>query len=207
MRARNALIVFLLAIMVTGGILIGAAAQFQNANGFSIFGFFKHLFPKHNIGQNNQPPGAPTSSSSSAFPSPSNVASSPGQCDPSLWNHVYHPARLHVVDSCKTVSGIIESIRVEKDGDFHIRLKVDPQFSSLINSANVNGQFGALVLEPICQNPVTQPDAIAACENFNHQNISVPPVGTHVTVKGSYVLDEEHSGWAEIHPVTSITQS
>jgi hypothetical protein len=114
---------------------------------------------------------------------------------------------LHVVDSCKTVSGIFESIRVEKDGDFHIRLKVDPQFSRLINSANVNGQFGALVFEPSCQNPVMQPDAIAACENFNHQNISVPPVGTHVTVKGSYVLDEEHGGWAEIHPVTSITQS
>jgi hypothetical protein len=49
----------------------------------------------------------------------------------------------------------IESIRVENDGDFHIRLMVDSEFASMINTANVNGQFGDLVLEPICQNPVT----------------------------------------------------
>ncbi len=136
--------------------------------------------------------------------SSNNVSSSPGQCDETLWNHVYNPTRLQIVDRCKTVSGTIESIRVENDGDFHIRLSVDPQFASMINSANVNGQFGNLVLEPICQNPVTQTDAIAACTNFD-QNINIPPVGTHVTVTGSYVLDQGHGGWAEIHPVTSIT--
>jgi hypothetical protein len=102
-----------------------------------------------------------------------------------------------------SVTGTIESIRVEKDGDYHIRLKVDAQFSNLINSANVKGQYGDLVLEPICQKPITQQDAIAACANF-HQNISIPSVGTHVNVTGSYVLDKEHGGWAEIHPVTSI---
>jgi hypothetical protein len=102
-----------------------------------------------------------------------------------------------------SVTGTIESIRVEKDGDYHIRLKVDPQFSNLINSANIKGQYGDLVLEPICQKPVTQQDAIAACANF-HQNISIPPVGRHVNVTGSYVLDKEHGRWAEIHPVSSI---
>ena len=43
-----------------------------------------------------------------------------------------------------------------------------------------------------------------ACQDF-HQNIEVPPVGTHVELTGSYVLDKEHGNWAEIHPVTSIT--
>ena len=30
-------------------------------------------------------------------------------------------------------------------------------------------------------------------------NIEVPPVGTHVEITGSYALDKEHGGWAEIH--------
>jgi hypothetical protein len=72
-----------------------------------------------------------------------------------------------VVDYCRSVSGTIESIRTEQDGDYHIRVKLDPQFSDLINSANVNGQFGDLVVEPIFVNPVTQPSAISACQNFH----------------------------------------
>ena len=55
----------------------------------------------------------------------------------------------------------------------------------------------------ICQNQVTQQAAIASCTNF-HQNINLPPVGSHVTVTGSYVHDLKHGGWDEIHPVTSI---
>jgi hypothetical protein len=74
----------------------------------------------------------------------------------------------------------------------------------MINSADVAGEHGDLVVEPICMNPVIQPDAMAACANF-HQNINIPPVGIHVTVTGAYVLDQGHGGWAEIHPVTSIT--
>jgi hypothetical protein len=127
------------------------------------------------------------------------------QCDQSLWNHVYNPSRLQVVEPCKTVTGVIESIRTEADGDYHIQLKPDPQFSNLINSANVNGQFGDLLLEPICVNPVTQPDAISACQDF-HQNINIPPIGSHVQVTGSYVLDNQHDERAEIHPVTSISE-
>lgn len=148
---------------------------------------------------NSVPPlSSPSTASSSGIPTSSD------QCDQSLWDHVYNPSRLQVVDYCKTVSGTIESIRAERDGDFHIRVKLDPQFSDLINSANINGQFGDLVVEPICVNRVTQPSAISACQDF-HQNIEVPPVGTHVEITGSYVLDKEHGSWAEIHPVTSIT--
>jgi hypothetical protein len=148
-----------------------------------------------------------TPSSSSPSPSPittSTVSTSSNECDQTLWNHVYNPTRLQVVDNCKSVTGIIESKRVEKDGDFHIRVKLDPPFSNMINSANIRNQFGDLVVEPICVNKVTQADAISACQNF-HQNISIPPIGSHVKITGSYVLDKEHGSWAEIHPVTSIT--
>jgi hypothetical protein len=130
---------------------------------------------------------------------------STGKCDQSLWNHVYHPERLQIVDKCKTISGIIESKKPEADGDFHMRLKLDPQFSNLINVANVNGQLGDMVVEPVCQKVITQLDAIPACLNF-HQNINIPMVGSHVNVTGSYVLDSEHGRWAEIHPVTSIVK-
>ena len=133
------------------------------------------------------------------------TSSSAGKCDQSLWNHVYNPTRLQVVAPCKSVLGVIESKRVEKDGDYHIRVKLDPPFSNLINLANIKNQFGDLVVEPICVNRVTQADAISSCQNF-HQNISIPPIGSHVNITGSYVLDKEHGNWAEIHPVTSITK-
>jgi hypothetical protein len=159
-----------------------------------------------NFGHNgNSVSGQPSSLAPSSTATAAATTSS-NKCDQSLWNHVYNPSRLQVVDNCKAVSGVIDSIRAERDGDYHIRLKLDPQFSDLINSANVNGQFGDLVVEPICVNPVTQLDAISACQDF-HQNIDVPTVGTHIQVTGSYVLDKEHGGWAEIHPVTSISIS
>jgi hypothetical protein len=100
-------------------------------------------------------------------PSPTSSSSTPtssDQCDQSLWDHVYNPSRLQVVDYCRSVSAIIESIRTERDGDFHIRVKLDPEFSDLINSANINGQFSDLVVEPICVNKVTQASAISACQ-------------------------------------------
>jgi hypothetical protein len=153
-------------------------------------------------------PGKRNSGSTTSTPTPSatintGAESTPGKCDESLWVHVYNPSRLQIVDSCITITGTIDSIRAEKDGDLHIRLSVDSQYSHLINQANERNQFGDLVLEPICVRQVTQPSAIAVCENFR-QNIDIPHVGTHVKVTGSYVLDHEHSDWAEIHPITSL---
>ena len=131
-------------------------------------------------------------------PTAQNVA-----CDQSLWTHVYNTERLQIIDNCKTVSGFIETIRVEKDGDYHIGLKLDLQYADLVNESNMKNQNGNLVVEVICQRPVTQQDAIGACANFS-QHIDIPPLGTHVRVTGSYVLDKQHGNWAEIHPVSSI---
>lgn len=127
------------------------------------------------------------------------------QCDQSLWSHVYHPDRLQIIENCKTVSGIVDKIIVEKDGDYHIRLDLDSQFSNMINDANVRGQHGDLVLEIICENTVKQQDAVEPCQGLN-EFVRIPVVGQHVEVTGTYVLDMEHGGWAEIHPVSTISQ-
>jgi hypothetical protein len=126
-------------------------------------------------------------------------------CDATLWDHVYHPKRLVVVQKCISVTGTIYHAKKEADGDDHIQLKLDDQYAGLLNDRNNVGQKGCLVLEPICQNAVTQTDAIEACRDF-HSDVEVPKKGSHVRVLGSYVLDSEQPGhgWMEIHPVTSI---
>jgi hypothetical protein len=127
------------------------------------------------------------------------------QCDQSLWNHVYHPARLQVVNQCMEVKGTIRDMRVEKDGDYHIQLTLDPgQPTSLVNSRNKQVQHGCLVLEPICKTKVTQADAIQPCKGT--PKIKMPTIGSHVSVVGSNVKDtESNHGWMKIHPVTKIT--
>ncbi len=126
-------------------------------------------------------------------------------CDNSLWNHVYHPARLQVINPCITVTGRIAKRKAEPDGDVHIQLRLDAPYKNLLNDRNKIAQNGNLVLEPICVGPVTQADAKSACNNFTNK-VHIPAIGTHVSVTGAYVQDNQGGhGWREIHPVTSMT--
>ncbi len=123
-------------------------------------------------------------------------------CDTSLWQHVYHKYRLEVKEECKTVSGVVLAKKIEADGDYHIRLKLDPGQGQLLNEKNISVQDSCLVIEAVCAHEVTQTDAISACENYVN-NVRIPEVGEHIRVTGSYVLDTQH-GWLEIHPITAI---
>lgn len=137
------------------------------------------------------------------------------ECDPTIAAHVYHPQRLIVRQECISVTGIIvdatatqtkkelDGTRHEPDGDTHGWLKVDPGLESLLNSGNMNDEGGNLVFEIICKFPVTQPDAKTACQGYTDQ-VSLPPVGSHVRIVGRYVQDAFHGQWNEIHPVTSM---
>jgi len=98
---------------------------------------------------------------------------------------------------------MIEDIRPEADGDFHILVRLDVPYAHMINEGNIDHQHGDLVVETICENEVTQPDAIASCSDFSG-SIEIPSVGTNVTITGTYVFDSQHYDWAEIHPATSI---
>jgi Bacterial SH3 domain len=135
-----------------------------------------------------------------------------GQCDDTLWSHVYHSYRLIVNQKCISVTGTIvdatsgkkpDGVRHEADGDTHGWLKVDSQFQNLLNAGNNSNEGGNLVFEIICKYPVTQADAKAACSNYQNQ-VSLPPVGSHVRIVGVYVQDTFHAQWMELHPVTSI---
>ena len=118
-------------------------------------------------------------------------------------SHIYNPNRLVVYRDCQTVSGIVDRVIVEADGDYHIRLGLDAPYQNLTNGVNNSDQYGDLVLEIVCVNTVTQTDAIDACQNYvNH--VTVPQEGQHIVATGPYVLDTDH-GWTEIHPVYSLT--
>jgi|SRR5712692_6461017 len=125
-------------------------------------------------------------------------------CDNSLWQHVYHPARLQVVETCIEVTGTIHHLKGEADGDDHIQVKLDPPFDKLLNARNISIQASCLVVEPVCERAVIQADAVTACKDF-HSPVRLPSGNEHVKILGSFVLDTEgNHGWTEIHPVTSI---
>jgi hypothetical protein len=124
------------------------------------------------------------------------------QCDQNLWQYVYNPARLQVLSPCLSVTGAVDEVRNEADGDFHIRFRLDPQFASLLNQANISSQQGDLVLEPICQGKVTQADAVQPCKPYAGPHFQ-PQVGQRYLVWGAHVNDSVH-GWNELHPVTSM---
>ncbi len=127
------------------------------------------------------------------------------RCISDTLKHVYNPDRLEVLNSCQSVSGIVEKIIQEADGDVHIRLQVDQGFENLLNQANYDYQYGTLVLEVVCVYPVTQADAVQACSGYTNA-VALPSVNENVSVRGQYVTDLDH-GWNEIHPVFSIQQN
>ncbi|MBU6415123.1 hypothetical protein KGQ34_02690 [Patescibacteria group bacterium] len=126
----------------------------------------------------------------------------PPVCDAELWKYVYNPSRLEIKNPCIRVTGEIRSIRKEKDGDYHILIRLDPKFRHLLNKTN----GGLLVVEPVCQIKVgrERQNAKDACRGFPKSKITdIPEGGTRVVITGSYVLDLHH-GWMEIHPATII---
>lgn len=125
-------------------------------------------------------------------------------------NYVYNPDRLSVQAQCLKVSGEVLAKVQEEDGDFHIRVLLDPQYQNLLTPANQNQcanndqgvrTCGLLVVEPVCVNPVSQQDAISTCASDPDPLTNLPNVGQHVWMEGRYVFDMDHGGWAELHPL------
>lgn len=126
--------------------------------------------------------------------------------------HVYNPQRLTVYSPCEHVAGIVEIIRAEADGDYHILVhvdpgQVDPHGGAWINACNTSclggAEHGDLVTEPVCEHTVNQSDAVSACAGYTNP-ATLPKVGDHVLVSGPWALDTTH-GWLELHPATYQT--
>jgi len=115
--------------------------------------------------------------------------------------YVYSPDRLVVLSNCVRVTGYVEAVRKESDGDLHILLKLDPQFDYLLTPANSN-ELGDLVVEPVCVNKPTQADAVEPCSKDPDPLTNLPTVGQYIWMEGRYVTDTDHGGWAEIHPLS-----
>ena len=124
------------------------------------------------------------------------------ECDPELWKRVYNPERLEVLDQCRDVTGVIEELDQNEDGDTHMLLKLDVGQELPLSKKNVKKKNGDLVVEVVCANPVTDKKAKAACAGYTNQ-VTIPKVGDRVKVTGSYVNDS-HNEWNEIHPVSRI---
>jgi len=123
-------------------------------------------------------------------------------CDKKLWNFVWEPSRLQVLDKCKTVTGTIVERNADADGDEHMLLKLDAGQENLLKKKNYSKKDGNLVIEAICINHITRQAAKGVCKGYIN-SVQLPKVGDHVRVTGSYVLDS-HNGWTEIHPISKV---
>src|SRR5260370_33623532 len=121
-------------------------------------------------------------------------------CNQGLWQYVYNPDRLQVLNPCISVTGAVEEIRKEADGDVHIRFRLDQQFAALLNEKNISRQYGDLVLEPICQGKVRQADAAEPCSQYNGPDFA-PVVGQREHAVGAYVPD----AYQDLHPLHPAT--
>jgi hypothetical protein len=109
------------------------------------------------------------------------------ECPASPLRGVYHSYRLHVLGTCRWIRGVVSSVRHEVDGDYHVDIAPDAGYAGLLDPDNYSQQHGSLVTEIM-----------------PGQNLSVPFVGEHVGVLGTWVYDTDH-GWNEIHPIWAIS--
>jgi len=115
---------------------------------------------------------------------------------------VWGPDRLVMISPCRTATGVVTDMHTNEDGDFDIRLAVDPPYADLPNAQNVAQLNGHLQLEAICQAPILATDAQQACGSYRG-SLVLPSVGQHISATGPYVLDTNH-GWTELHPLSVI---
>lgn len=121
-------------------------------------------------------------------------------CNDSLWNHVFYKDRLKVKIPCTYITGHVVSILRAPDGDYHIRVKLDPVQDSAV--AKIVGNKRSIIVEPVCIKKPWLKRAVMPCSNYQNK-VFIPKRRQRIKVTGPLVWDSTH-GWYEIHPVNSI---
>jgi len=98
------------------------------------------------------------------------------------------------------VVGTIVETDGEQDGDVHINVRLDDAYRGVLVPGN-DFEGGNLIVEPVCQIPPLQADAMRVCAADPTPLGSLPKVGDHVFLEGRYILDLQHHSWAELHPL------
>ncbi|MDO8504920.1 MAG: hypothetical protein Q7S36_03670 [Candidatus Liptonbacteria bacterium] len=127
-------------------------------------------------------------------------------CDLSLMRFVHGPKRLKVLSGCVTVRGVVaKRLPVNPwDGDYHVNIKLDPEFEHLLNDFNRKNKKGALVVEFVCQSRFAlKKEARKVCVGYSNR-LQLPKVGDYIEITGIHVEDLKH-GHNEIHPPSGVT--
>jgi hypothetical protein len=133
---------------------------------------------------------------------------------------VYIPGRLRLLERCRTVSGTLDCLKSEPDGDIHLRLRLDPQYAALLTPANdlqtCAGRNGPhLVVEIIPQHKTGVLFGNNDADSGGFITPMTPRPGDHIVATGPYVIDTNAlhrfiyqgraaENWAEIHPAWAI---
>jgi hypothetical protein len=144
-----------------------------------------------------------------------------GQCKPGApLAGVYLPFRLHVKKRCVTVTGIVDCLRREPDGDVHIELRLTRAYRRLLTPANAFQRCPHHTGPHLVVEIIPQRDQFPFLDNSaslaGFVTPRAPPAGALITVTGPYVLDTNAlhdlivpgrnvADWAEIHPAWNIT--
>jgi hypothetical protein len=158
--------------------------------------------------RNVKPPPAGSTTTLSRF-LPTTTTTTPPGADPLA--NVHDPSRFQVVTPCVTVSGKVQNVHTDPDGDVHFELLPDDPFVGLLNDMNKSQRRGGLVVKIV---PADQPGCTRGQPirpdrpdygSCTGADVLTPGYGAHVAVTGPYVLNRIR-GWMEIHPAWAVNQ-
>lgn len=130
------------------------------------------------------------------------AGSAPGCVAGDQDRYVYDPRRLQVLRPCARMSGVVEAIETDADGDMVFSVRPDPPYQGLLTAANRRYEQGDLIVEAVCTSQPLQPNVLVPCAGDADPYAGpFPAIGAHVLMEGRYVLDLHHEGHAELHPL------